>query len=707
LKKLIIESIAHVDETAKISGIALVPRISRNGNLYTNSEMARADGKTVPLNWEHNSERIIGQVTFHYNPELTQLMYEGVIIDEGIAALARQKELFVSIEADVEEIKTVCDRAACFQMPLGLNFTALGMTEAAGIPETSVNVLEAQGMYERLIDWKPIHESKCDTCKESSSLILPNSTHATDKVMAKEQNGECPAGQHKDADGNCVDNESVPKTKEVDSGVSPTGVSTDDTVPNTDCPEGFMRDAAGECVPVIPNQAEPQQPAGDVASGIGAAGGGSSTENAPCNCEKERIMKEAPEWAKLMQKEYTSLSGKIEKLAKHERQIGVRTTAKAPTPTAVVTDVPTATSLQQLTPKLFEKIEENGRATFTVPYEVIRGYGVQQVKTPNGVVERYNNGYAQGKAVSESVRIKREGVREALTLTNTQPSVDVDPDVAMVPQGVTFAPTRQHAKFKQVQQGSDIARFFKTTLPASGTQTVGTAPAEATQTITAIQVTPSAITGIYTIIGTDDMEDSPYDLMEAVVNASTAMVLDFEATDMLDTVSNEASLTAGRWIRGDTGDVVTSSDTASVAMDSLGIAAVREYFEDRGYLRGGAKPILALDAKQLKQLITDTGITEYTQNSNPLITQNGLIDTIYGVDLLVTSAIEHITTQTNPASNAIGFMPRHTYGAASKRAVKVSIHEFGEENQLRVNVTWRYKTGVIDNLSSVRVSTTT
>jgi len=62
--KLIVESVSEVSETAKITGIALVPRISRNGNLYTKSEMEKADGVTVPLNWEHDSSKIIGSVTF-------------------------------------------------------------------------------------------------------------------------------------------------------------------------------------------------------------------------------------------------------------------------------------------------------------------------------------------------------------------------------------------------------------------------------------------------------------------------------------------------------------------------------------------------------------------------------------------------------------------------------------------------------------------
>jgi len=91
--KLIIESYGTVNEQAQITGIAAVPRISRNGNLYTKTELQRADGVRVPLNWEHDSSKVIGAATFRYNRELEQLFYEATVTDEATAALVRNKEL--------------------------------------------------------------------------------------------------------------------------------------------------------------------------------------------------------------------------------------------------------------------------------------------------------------------------------------------------------------------------------------------------------------------------------------------------------------------------------------------------------------------------------------------------------------------------------------------------------------------------------------
>ena len=101
--KLIVESVSEVSETAKITGIALVPRISRNGNLYTKSEMEKADGVTVPLNWEHDSSKIIGSVTFSYNPALEQLFYEGTVTDEKYSTMVKNKKLFNELKYNVDD----------------------------------------------------------------------------------------------------------------------------------------------------------------------------------------------------------------------------------------------------------------------------------------------------------------------------------------------------------------------------------------------------------------------------------------------------------------------------------------------------------------------------------------------------------------------------------------------------------------------------
>ena len=134
-----LESFAKIDESARVQGVALIPRISRNHNLYTKEELKRFDNVTVPLNWEHNPDKVIGEVTFHYNEENETVYYEGLIIDPSASILAKNKVLYTSIEATPISIKQICNGTTdCFSMPYGLIPEGLALTETPGVPETSV-----------------------------------------------------------------------------------------------------------------------------------------------------------------------------------------------------------------------------------------------------------------------------------------------------------------------------------------------------------------------------------------------------------------------------------------------------------------------------------------------------------------------------------------------------------------------------------------
>jgi len=138
-----LQAYTSVNESAKITGVALIPRISRNNNLYTKQELERFDGVTVPLNWEHDPTNIIGEVTFHYNSSQETVYYEGVITNEASANVARNKLLFTSIEATPTDVQEICNgNSDCFAMPFGLRPEGLALTETPGVPETSVKVIE-------------------------------------------------------------------------------------------------------------------------------------------------------------------------------------------------------------------------------------------------------------------------------------------------------------------------------------------------------------------------------------------------------------------------------------------------------------------------------------------------------------------------------------------------------------------------------------
>jgi hypothetical protein len=480
-------------------------------------------------------------------------------------------------------------------------------------------------------------------------LVMPcdcNKNHETDDK-------ECPEGQSFDvSQGKCIAKEALgdPKSSSTAGDLAGSGADTGDKQIVDNCPEGHSLDkVSGVCMP--------NESAADKTDSIGKTNTSISTEAKLASIEK-------------------SLKALSEK--KPTAQVGLQD------------GINTWTSVAE---NMAPSIRKYGKFEFDISLESLRSINIKQTRDRSG-------------QVTESFRGSNLQLKEAVSISGTHATQDLDTDVAIVPGGISFRPVFQFAKTKKIEAGSDRARFFKSSIPANGSQTVGTAPSEATQTFTSVEVTPSTITGVYLIGDFDEIENSPFDLLQAIVEGSAASYEDFVATDMLDTVSAEGTLTPGLWIRGDTGAVATSSDTASVAFDETGIAVGREYLENQGYLRGGIKPVCFLDPQQWRELITSTNVTSLATRSAPDIWLKAELEQFMGVQIVVTNAVQHNAAQTNASINAIMCVPKHSYGIGIKRDVTVKMHEYGEENQVRVNTTWRTKCGVIDATSIVRISTT-
>jgi len=491
---------------------------------------------------------------------------------------------------------------------------------------------------------------------------------------------DCPEGQKFDADaGKCVDKEfghdkdkDKDKDKKKEQIGDPKAASTQGELPEADpgevqkvdpgtCPEGHKYDSTLEiCVPV--DQKDP---------------GDGQTQG-------------------------TDKTASIEKLAKAVRALQTQTKEKK-LPTAFVNSSDDRIlPIDEIAKEMVTAISEGRNYVFKIPLAVLRAINVGPADPKYGVKEVYRG---TKLSLREAWTRPNKTIQEVVSITNTHATQDLDTDVAIVPGGISFVPVFQFAKVKEIPQGMDRARFFKTTLPSPGDQTVGSTPSEATQTLTAVEVIPSQIRGTHLAGDYDEIENSPFDLLQAIVEASAAAYDDDIATDMLTTVSAEGTLTPGLWINAATGATITSSDAGSaIVFDETGVFFGREYLEDQGYLRGGIKPVLAMHPRQWRELVTSSNVVSLATRSVPDIWLKAQLEEFAGVQIVVTNAVEAVNNQTNDAFNAYMFVPKHSFGIAVKRDVTVKFHDIGEDNQVLINTSWRTKSGVIDASSIVRIS---
>lgn len=402
----------------------------------------------------------------------------------------------------------------------------------------------------------------------------------------------------------------------------------------------------------------------------------------------------------------SSVESSIADLSKKIDMLSKGRTEKKPT-AQVGDDGDRSLTVAELAEGMVKAVGEGRNYVFHIPLDVLRAVNVGKVDNSKiggiPIAECYRG---QKLSLSEAYKKPNKTLKEALTLSGTHATQDLDTDVAIVPGGISFIPVLQFAKVKEVGQGMDRARFFKSTIPDNASQTAGTTATENTSTITSVEVVPSQITGVYLEADYDLIENSPFDFLQTIVETSAASYDDFVATDMLTTVSAEGTLTPGLWISGESGATLTSSDVASQTFDETGIAFGREYLENQGYLRGGVKPVCCMHPKQWRQLLTSTNVTTLATRAVPDIYLKAQLEELMGVQIVVTNAVEAVNNQTNDAYNAYMFIPKHSYGIAIKRDVTVKFHDIGEDNVVRVNTTWRAKAGVIDSSSIVRISTT-
>ncbi len=483
-----------------------------------------------------------------------------------------------------------------------------------------------------------------------------------------------------------------------------------------DCPEGQKFDSdAGKCVPSEKKKeqlGDGQSTQGDLPEGDPGEVSQTKPEDCPeghsFNPESNLCEPSDKKDPGMGQTQGSSQAASSEKLehsmqvlnAKVDKLTKTKTTEKKPT-VQVGKDGDTPQTIDEIAKGMVEAIGNGQNYVFHIPLDVLRAVNVGPADPKTGVKECFRN---TPLSLREAWKKPNQILKEVFTLSGTHATQDLDTDVAVVPGGISFVPVFQFAKVKMIGQGMDRARFFKSTIPDTAAQTAGSTPTENTSTITSVEVVPSVITGTYLIADYDLIENSPFDFLQTIVETSAASYDDFVATDMLDTVTAQGTLAVGLWINAESGATITTTDISSMQFDETGVAFGREYLENQGYLRGGVKPVLCLHPKQWRELITSTNVTSLATRSVPDIWLKGQLEELMGVQLVVTNAVEAVNNQTHDAYNAIMFVPKHSYGIGVKRDVTVKFHDIGEDNTVRVNTTWRAKTGVIDATSIVRIS---
>ncbi len=650
----------------KISGIALIPRISRNNNLYTKGEMENADGVRVHLDWEHDVSQIIGEVTFHYDRENEQVLYEGIITEPWALERIRGKDIYTSIEVNARHEQKICNSGKihdCMKMLTGVEFVGLALTETPGIPETTIQVSE--------------HMRKKQT-NDDKPYILPSHTCGMAERTVKEaKEAETPTSgvdQQKPP-------EEVPMDKKVLDG---TIVPADNTEMGNG--NGDDKDKDKEADMDDDDDMKKDKEMGN--------GHGDKDKEESKSVGQPRFLS-ASQLEDFAKKIEASVEKKFEQKMKG---ISENTDTKIKT---FAEDL-TKPNLIKLAPSNMESLQAEGyrmrdtlKRTGYYATDIDIGTSEQILESYGGYSKRYSEAVAHTGDPSNKIAVTSR--------------------LRVLPNANYARSIRDLVQFYEIPQGADEAKMSYITPPAIQTFTEGTETAATTHTNVTIALSADVVNGNSNNIAASFIEDTPQELLPALAEAARISMLDSEATLIFDTTAQAISASnLGRWINANDGTALSTADngiTAPVAgtsegdtFDHKGLAAALRYYQTQGYDTSPGKVKCALHPVQFQQLITSENIERYVQDGSPDRIRDGTIPSLFGIDLIPMLNIPAVNQTGTDTYRAVCFIPENTFFLASKRELTIDIQKRPRSSSYDWAWTQRKNATVFDSKSLVRIS---
>jgi hypothetical protein len=295
---------------------------------------------------------------------------------------------------------------------------------------------------------------------------------------------------------------------------------------------------------------------------------------------------------------------------------------------------------------------------------------------------------------------------EAVTTSGTIPGVDVGQQIVILPGGILVKTIRPWVQVKVIPQGYDTVRFYTLDIPAFGTITehVSTDITPATHALTSIEVTANTVRGFRQNVLKAEVEKYPKDLLEKIRETARTRALEDEVTITLSTIAASTSVDFGaNHLNANDGALVAdnAAEDATGVMKAAGIEAAKVRLQSQGHDPENGSAVIALTPKAQKELIQDTVIVNFIQNSSPEISRQGRINLYFGIEIFVTNSIK---TDLNNSARNICFMKGKSFGLAVGRDIEL---EFGK-NIVRQSVdivaTHRVNAVVLDATSYVILS---
>jgi len=649
---------------SRIAGVALMPRESRNGIYYDVEELKKFDGKVVPLRVEHGGPSTnIGQVTFTFDAEKSQVKYEATVQDEKWQQILDNEQYQVSIGASVLEQRELCDemRKKCLNSPVLGEILELSVVRTPGIPESTMTVVE-----HNVDDLMILNEEE-----EPSSFGGFFDTQRLTQEIRQSLEAKSPDMPPEDLDR---------KAMEIMNNLE----------------KAFMSLVQAPQV-VQPQPTIQPQNTSDI-----------QTPQNQVNMAETKDNKNVEEKVKVT----IETDGEIEVGKAEQKQ------EEAPVPVKEETvEAPKVSEAD----KIAERIEESNAKTLKSVIETVQSAWqpkseVAESKSKGFVEEDFTDdeatkfmdklfesGYAKltidkdGWIASHTIAQEHNGtVQEAITTSGTIPGVAPSSNVNVQLGSKTAIPVRQYGQFRSLPKGVNTARFYRITVPDAGaiTESPTTDITASTHTLTSISITCN-VRGWRQVVEKAELEDFPAGFLNALRETARLEAIRDEhrliVQDLAGTDHDFGGVTTAPYhIGGSDGAATTDTTTedADGEFDEDGLSFAKRYLEELGQDTSPGKLIAFIAPRAFETLMTSSGLSEYTMIGNASVTRLGQLERLYGIDIIVTN---ELNVQNNAYRNLVCVKGK-AWALASQRNMEI---EFQKQIAGQYwDIVWTHRIGV-------------
>lgn len=309
----------------------------------------------------------------------------------------------------------------------------------------------------------------------------------------------------------------------------------------------------------------------------------------------------------------------------------------------------------------------------------------------------------QAWGTTRGVRSRDEmqsSMTEAITISAGDMPQIFAKQIYVIPGGRMRVPIRQFLDV-QIIENADRYHWYKiNSFDLDDTTAEGSEPTNEAQTVTKVTATPTLKRGVQTV-NFSDIENAPFDLIEAFNRAAALGSISEEAKEVLDTTYN--AITPTNWVNGNTGAAITDDDVASMTLKQEGIYAALDLIERQGGDTSPGNAVAFLHPKAVRELILDTAADFFTGQQPLSHRALGVLENRLGIDIVPTNKVHAQDNTTNDTYRNV-VMIKGVIGLAVAADLQLEAQRRPELSAVKVAARHRLKAAVIDETMTCRVS---